>query len=347
MPHKLVAIGPNQPAYREYAEPALEPNQVRVRSEFSAAKMGTESRIYRGASALVRGRMNENNIYVSDATSSPFPFSLGNMTVGRIIESGRQVARFKVGDRVCLFGDWRTAYGFSETHVAPDNEALAMPETITPESATCLDPGVFALAGIRDGGVGLGDRIAIFGLGAIGQMAVQTAKLSGAREVFGVDLFDLRRKAAERYGATRTIHPVGCDVGHVIKEATGGMGVDVAIEFSGAAAALHEAIRATAKGGKIVTVGCYEGGATELRLGEDWARNQQVLIASRGSSSPSHGHPSWAGRRLNDTVWELLVRGELKTEGLVTPIVRFDEAAEAYERADKNPATVIKFGVRY
>jgi threonine dehydrogenase-like Zn-dependent dehydrogenase len=222
-----------------------------------------------------------------------------------------------------------------------------MPDGMSPESAVYLDPGIFALAGIRDGAVSLGDRVAIFGLGAIGQMAVQMARLSGAVEVFGVDLFSLRRKMAERYGATRAIDPAGCDVGRMIKEETRGMGVDVALELSGASAALHAAIRATARGGRIVTVGCPEGGASDLRLGEDWARNQQVMIASRGTAAPGHGHGSWVGRRLNDTVWRLLARGDVKTEGLVTPVVPFEEAAEAYEKADKNPKDVVKFAVRY
>jgi len=153
---------------------------------------------------------------------------------------------------------------------------------------------------------------------------------------------------AARYGASATIDPAQeADVGGFIKKSAGGMGVDMTIEFSGASAALHQAIRATAKGGRIVTVGCPEGGASDLRLGEDWIRNQQTMVASRGSSSPGHGHPSWAGRRLNETVWELLVHGTLKTDGLVTPVVPFDQAAEAYEKADKNPADVIKFGVKY
>jgi len=339
---ELVVVAPYKLEFREYKEPPLAENQIRVRSEFSSAKHGTERGFYRGTGALVHGSMNEDNIYIPDkAGKRIYPYLLGNMTVGTIIEVGLKVKRWREGDRVFFYG------GFRETHTIPEEEAWPLYPGMAPESAVYLDPAKYAFGGINSAQVSLGYRVAVFGLGAIGQMAVQMAKLSGAMEIYGVDNYQLRRQAALKYGATEVIDPSGCDTGRLIKEKTGGVGVDVAIEASGAVAGLHHAIRGTMRGGKIVTVGLYEGGATDLRLAEDWHRNQQVMIASQGPNFPSHNHPYWAGPRFTETVIELLRRGWLKTEGLVLPVVPFLEADKAYQEVEEHPEETIKLGVRY
>ncbi|MBI4242961.1 MAG: zinc-binding alcohol dehydrogenase [Planctomycetes bacterium] len=342
MPFELVIAEPYKLDIREYEEPPLSDNHVRVKSEFSSSKHGTERGFYRGTAALTRGHMNQSHIYVQDDTKkSIYPYLLGNLTVGRVIETGRKVTKWKIGERVFFYG------GFRQIHTVSENELKSVPEDMSAEGIVYLDPAKYAFGGILDGGVRLGFRVAVFGLGAIGQMAVQMARLSGALEVFGIDPYEFRRKMAERYGATKTLNPLSCDVGKTIKEATSGEGVDVSIEVSGIVSALQQAIRTTMRGGKIVTVGLYEGKATDLHLDEDWHRNQQVMIASQGPNFPSHVHPYWAGPRWENTVFELLRRNWLKSDGLVCPIVPFDKSAQAYKEIDENPSNSIKLGVKY
>jgi threonine dehydrogenase-like Zn-dependent dehydrogenase len=240
MPLELVAVAPCKPEICEYREPPLGENQVRIKSEFGSAKHGTERGFYRGNASLARGYMNKDHIYIQDDTKkSIYPYLLGNMAVGRVVETGCKVTRWKVGERVFLYGSFR------QTHTVSEDEIFSVSEDMSAESIVYLDPAKYAYGGILDGGVTLGFRVAIFGLGAIGQMAVQMARLCGALEIFGIDVYELRRKTAERYGATTTLDPSICDVGRTIKEATGGIGVDVSIEVSGVHKALHHAIRAT------------------------------------------------------------------------------------------------------
>ena len=100
-----------------------------------------------------------------------------------------------------------------------------------------------ALGGVRDGKVRLGDRVAVFGLGAIGLMAVQLSRLAGASWVAASDPIAARREAARETGADLVIDPTTEDAGLAIRRATGNAGVDVAIETSGAAQGLHHALR--------------------------------------------------------------------------------------------------------
>src|SRR4029077_17723542 len=96
------------------------------------------------------------------------------------------------------------------------------PEGLSPQAAVCLDPVVMALA-LRDGGIKLGDRVAVFGLGAIGLITGQLAKIAGADWVVGVDPLANRRELAEQFGADVTLDPFANDgdVGLAIRRLTG------------------------------------------------------------------------------------------------------------------------------
>ena len=89
------------------------------------------------------------------------------------------------------------------------------------KNALCLDPAQFALGGIRDGHVRLGDRVAVFGLGAIGAIAAQMAKAAGAAYVAVIDPIEKRRHAALEAGADAAFDPLREDVGLELKKATG------------------------------------------------------------------------------------------------------------------------------
>ena len=84
-----------------------------------------------------------------------------------------------------------------------------------------------ALNAVHDARIKVGDNVAVFGLGTIGLMVVQLAKLSGANKVFAVDLIDKRLRKAEEYAVVAPNANV-VDASVEIKKRTGGKGVDVA-----------------------------------------------------------------------------------------------------------------------
>ena len=125
----------------------------------------------------------------------PLPLHLGNSIVGRIEEVGPEVAAFARGDRV---------YGhlpLRDVHVVTAERIRKLPGDLTPEAAVCIDPADAALA-MRDARVRLGDRVAVFGLGAIGLFALQYCRLSGAALVIAVDPLARRRDLAARRART-------------------------------------------------------------------------------------------------------------------------------------------------
>lgn len=290
------------------------------------------------------------------------------MAVGVITETGPEVARFRIGGRV--FGH----YPIRETQTVDESAADLLPEGLSPEAAVCLDPVVMALA-MRDAGIKLGDRVAVFGLGAIGLIAVQLARIAGADWVVAVDPLVNRQELATRFGADVVLDPFAGDgdAGMAIRRLTGpepdptlpraqtrvtggywerptqtgDLGVDVAVETSGSVPALQQAIRATRFGGTVCMISYYGKEAAGLYLGDEFHVNRLQLVSARAETLPMRDAPVWDLQRLVDLGLSWLVSGRIRTEGISTPIVPFADSAEAYRAIDERPAEPIKLGIRF
>lgn len=342
MPRELKAVQPETLEFCDYDLPDLAPGQVRVRTEFAAAKHGTERAMFKGY-AGARGQWNgELALHERGDEGGDFwQFTVGNMFVGAATEAGEEVEEFQVGDRVLGYG------GFREVQQVPAARCWKMPRDLSWKSAVCLDPADFAMAAVRDGHVRVGDAVAVFGMGAIGLMAVQVAKSSGAHPVIAVEPLENRRSAAEAVGADLVLEPTHCDAGREIKLATGKRGADVCIEYSGNVNALQDAIRGVAFGGNVVA-GAYPPPYPEgLDLGAEAHLNIPNLIFSRACSEPNREHPRWDEDRVYATCWRMIREGKIAGEPIVTPVVPFEEAKEAYRRIADAPETNIKLGVEF
>lgn len=377
MPRELVAVAPRTPALREYAEPELSGRQVRIRSELASPKHGTELVGYRAEPAADRGYdpywgcvAPATGEVARGGAGGRFPRRLGNMCVGVVTDTGPEAARFEVGQRV--FGH----LPIRETHTVDETAVDPLPAGLPAAAAVCLDPAVMAL-GVRDAGIGLGDHVAVFGLGAIGLMAAQLAHLAGADRVVGVDPIPDRRRAAELLvPGVLTVDPAGHggDAGFAVRAATGRTaddrppppprhrvlggytevpteygrrGVDVAVEASGSAPVLHQAIRATRFGGTICLLSFYGTDAAGVRLGDEFHVNRQRIVSARVESLPLRDGPAWTLERLSRLALGWIRSGRLRTEGIVSPVVPFDECDRAYREIDHHPERSIKLGITF
>jgi threonine dehydrogenase-like Zn-dependent dehydrogenase len=167
--------------------------------------------------------------------------------------------------------------------------------------------------------------------------------------VTAVDPVAARRALALELGAHDAVDPLDAPegAGAAIKRAAG-RGVDVAIETSGSTAGLHDAVAAPALGGTVVTVGFYQGGAPELRLGEEWHHNRLELVSSMGAwGAPHRAYPAWDRGRVMRTVVDLLSSGELRTDELPVRRFPFESAVDAYGWLDANPNEAVKVALTY
>ncbi|HLI47840.1 MAG TPA: zinc-binding alcohol dehydrogenase [Chthonomonas sp.] len=345
MPKEIVTKTGEAFWFREYTLPPLQKDEVRVQVTFAAPKHGTELKAITG-SVFDRKRWDKTlRIFLpkEEPALPPTERTIGNMVVGTVIKVGANVERWKLGDLVFGYGPVREIHQAKETHW----HAL---DTLSPSDAVCVDPAHVAFVAIRDGNIRVGDDVAIFGLGAIGQMAVQIAKAAGANAIFGVDPLAIRRDCAELYGATATFDPTACDVGLAIKQATNGCGVDVSVETSGSASALHQAIRCLRQCGTVVHVPWGPQNATDLHLDEEFHLNRPTIVGSQaweGWGNPDRSHPLWTPQRAFEATIELFRKKLLSGAGVVNPILSFADAPAALADLFHHPEQTIKVGIRF
>ncbi len=349
MPRELQLTAPRTLTLVPYEEASLGPNQVRAQALYSGISHGTELNLYRGTAPFHTKRFDpELRLFVEAADHQPYPTKLGYEWVGRVIEVGEEVRDFQVGDLVHLPFSHRETHTFAADAQTSLGPVRPLPPDFPPERGVILALAGVALQAIHDAHIKTGDRVAVFGLGAIGLLTIQLARLNGAAWIDAVDPIPARRALAERLGADRTLDPTACDVGWEIKTASPHRGADVAIEVSGHYPALHQAIRSVRMAGTVVAAGYYQGEATALRLGEEWHHNRITMISSMGVwGCPHRDYPAWDRGRIHQTVIELTAAGRLHVDDLITHRIPFEQAAEAYKLIDEHPEEVVKVVLTY
>lgn len=336
---------------RDEELPPLAPREIRVSALISAISHGTELSLYRGTSAFAdRVFDRELRAFVRpDPPQHTYPATLGYELVGTVEEIGAAVHEFQTGALVHVGAPHREKAELDlDTEVAATYPPVVLPEGGPLERWLFVSLGAVALVAVHDGQIKVGDHVAVIGLGAIGLLTVQLARAAGARRLTAVDPVAARRELALELGADAALDSgdAADGAGAAIKRAAGG--ADVAIETSGSTAGLHAAIAAARLGGKVVTVGFYQGGAPELRLGEEWHHNRLDLVSSMGAWGASHrSYPAWDRPRVMRTVVDLLDSGALRVDDLPVRYFPFERAIEAYRWLDANPNAAVKVALTY
>ena len=209
----------------------------------------------------------------------PVPLTLGHEVAGVVEKIGGQVTSINVGDRVALHyniscGDCYhcatgndqfcekvlmlghyTNGGYAEYISVPARNAIHLPDEIPFEQgATLMCASATAFHALRKSRLKGGERVAIFGVGGLGQSAVQLAKAFGAIEVYAVDINEDKLDLAKQYGAI-PVNSKKVDAVAEIKKLTHDKGVDVAIEMIGLQQTMKQAIQVAGVLARVVIVG--------------------------------------------------------------------------------------------
>jgi threonine dehydrogenase-like Zn-dependent dehydrogenase len=139
------------------------------------------------------------------------------------------------------------------------------------------------------------------------------------------------------------------DVALQIHDATGGKGVDVAIETAGAYEALHTALRATRICGTVCAAGFYQGEARAIHLGREFHHNRLNLVAPHGCGwgHEPRDYPRWNKKRTTDSIISMMRQGKLKCPGLIYPIVPLGKGPEVWDHILNDPDKVIKYAIKF
>ena len=154
------------------------------------------------------------------------------------------------------------------------------------------------------------------------------------------------RSSGPRTCSTRRVDE---SIGLQVRDRNHGRGVDVAIDVSGSDRGLQGALAAAGLGATVVAAGFYQGGAANLRLGEEFHHNRLSLIASIGGwGTPNRHAPLWDRRRVLDVATAApLHRPRVRRRPARAAPFPFDSAPEAYAWLDEHPQEAVKVALEY
>ena len=341
--------GPKQLKITEVPALAMGEDEIRLKSLYSGVSHGTEMNVYRGLAPFFRKKQDpETRLFVPAADNEvweypvkscdPGVWDMGYASVGEVIETGSRVTGIKKGDIVGCSAPHQ------EENVICARDAVLLPDTIPAEKGILFTNLITAYNGIMDTHIHLGEVVVISGLGVIGQLLVQMAKMSGAWKVYGVDVLEKRRNAALENGCDEAFDPASCDVAMEIRMRTGKRGADKVIEASGNGKALNEAIRIAAPETSITALAWYQGALSSVDLSEEFHHNRIGIKQSQtGAMDPAFSN-LWDYRRRVDTCIHILEK--LKTDNLFTEF-EYDEIQKAYHMIDEEPEKIIQAVITY
>lgn len=273
------------------------------------------------------------------------PVVLGHEAVGVVVAAGGG-AHFKAGDRLfvhhhapcmacraCRRGEyvhcaaWRprrlipgglASYALAQS-AAVASDALAIPEGLSDEAATFIEPLATVVKSLRRARLRYGDRVLVIGLGVMGLLHLLAAReLAAPSLIVGADRSPMRISMARGY-ADLLLETSGRDLAEAVREATGGEGVDVAVVGPGTVEAMEAGRRCLAPGGTLVLF-------TPTPPEDLWQVSAHDLYFDEITVVPSYS----AGP--GDTREALrLLAGGLQVEPLVTHRLALTEAAVGYE----------------
>lgn len=184
-------------------------------------------------------------------------------------------------------------------------------------------------AAINTARIQLGHTVAIVGMGGVGMAALLGAYAAGAAQVIAIDTNPDKLAKAKLLGATAVFNALDEDVVELVRDWTHG-GVDVALEFAGAAPALELAWRVTKRGGDVVTAGLAPPTATfAVPMVTLVAEERSLRGSYMGSSVPSRDIPRYL---------ELFKQGRLPIDQLVTHRLSLDEINTGMDRLKEGKA---------
>lgn len=337
----VVFSEPHRLDFQETEDRALAPQEIRLQTLYSGISAGTELTAYRGSNPYLHRRWDTTRrLFVPDTeTSMRYPVvGWGYEECGKVVELGGEVTQVKEGD--IIYGTW----GHRTHHIVTEEYAAGriLPDGLDPILGIFSQIGAIALNGVHDAAIRIGETVAIFGLGTPGQIIAQLAKKSGAR-VIGIDLMERRLQMALDLNAVDVVLDARKgEVAEQIKAMTDNRGADVCIEASGAYRALHEAIRSAAYSAKAVTLGFFQGDGEGLRLGEEFHHNRINVVCSQIFGVNPELSYRWNQARLVRTIMELQAQQVLNLRPLITHVVPFPHAQEAFNICDYEPESAIQ-----
>ena len=265
------------------------------------------------------------------------PIPLGYSLAGRVLEIGSNVSGFNIGDRVACGGAGYANH--AEVNYVPKNLMVKIPDGVDDIDASFVTVGAIALQGVRQTEPKIGEKIAVIGLGLLGQLTTQLLKANGCK-VIASDIDPDKMELAKKLGADEV-----CHVEELIQRAdkfSNGYGVDAVIITAATKSnqPTMDAAEISRMRGRVIFVGL---------VGMDIPRNmyykKELVIRLSLAYGPGRHDPEyeekgrdypydlvrWTEQRNFEAFLGLIDEGKVTPKEILTHQFEFDDAMDAYD----------------
>jgi len=289
---------------------------VFIRNKLSLVSPGTELAFFEGTHSDLK------------TGARKYPTGSGYSSVGVVEKVGSNVKEIKVGDQVMAMAGhaakaWVSVYDKIPTGLAPEKAVFAI-------------LGAIALHGVRDAKLQIGQNVIISGLGTIGQIANRLCRISGINKLAAADIYPFRRQMAKLGGADHTLNAASPDFIEYALDISSGQGFDVVIEASGNSKAIINALKYTARRGKIIILGCPHG-EINVDFYRELQKKEISICGSYQPNCPEFDSPyyPWSKKRNRELIMEYQRDGKLNFAPLITHRGQTEKAQEFYDTLSK------------
>ena len=326
----LVFHGIKDIRIEEVTKPKINQDEILVRVSY-AGICGTDARIYNGTKKITPPRIP------------------GHELAGVIVEVGQGVKGYREGERVTVYPmlhcgecyvckEGRTNIcvnrktigyeidgGFAEYIKLPaaaikKGNVIKIPEGVSDIEAAASEPLAAAYNGILRCQLKGKETVLIIGGGPIGLFHVQLAKIFGADKVILSEPMENKRKLAKELGADLCLNPLAEDLAEILKDFTGGEGVDCLLMDVGRVDVIEKSLNYIKKGGRYVLfAGCPQG--AQITIDPNLIHYREIEFTGASSSSP-------ANHRI---VLDLIASGKIKMDSLITDIFPLKDWKKGFE----------------
>ncbi|MBO7611915.1 MAG: bi-domain-containing oxidoreductase [Elusimicrobia bacterium] len=277
------------------------------------------------------------------------PLPLGYCNVGEVIEVGKGVTEFKVGDKVASNGN------HAEFVCVPKNLVAKIPDNVTDDEACFTVISSIALQGLRNLKPQIGETIVVVGLGLIGLIAAQLLKANGCK-VVGTDFDQAKVDLAKKFGVIAFNPATDGDVVAFVQNLTNDIGADGVLITASAKGdeVIHQCCQMCRKKGKIVLVGVI---GLNMRRDDFYKKELTFQVScsygagrydenyeNKGQDYPL-AYVRWTEKRNFETILQLISDGKLDVKSLISEQVELKDYLQIYGdmRKKGSIASLIKF----
>ncbi|MDX9801439.1 MAG: zinc-binding alcohol dehydrogenase [Spirochaetia bacterium] len=244
-----------------------------------------------------------------------YPFSYGYILSGVVKKAGSINNEWMEGKRVLIL------HPHQNSAVVNIKRLIFLPDNISSETAVLIPSCETAVNLIHDASPLMGERVCIYGLGIIGQIAARMISLFPLENLFLVEPSSFRRDLASNINSAAVISSDS--------EIPDDIFFDLALELSGNPHALQSSLKHSAYDGRIVAGSWYGSKPVSLELGSSFHRKRLKLISSQVSKISPVLRGRWDYQRRTQTAIKWLDSNQQKS--WITHKFPFENASEAYE----------------